>query len=222
MAIYDPVTGEITNGPLLEDELDLDIDKFNRQVITESFNRAVLAEIAREIDPENPEEQGKTLIYAVNDQHADLIVKILKEIYGEIGVDNDAILKITGSIEGGNKKMNTALKETTSEEIAADIITLIRRFAIGSTLMSHEERIQKAVARLKKAHTFSKQELSWLSRMEKYLLEETVLQVEVFDEDSRFKAQGGFDRLDKIFRHQLANIVTELNDYPYDDGGNAA
>lgn len=83
-------------------------------------------------------------------------------------------------------------------------------------------RIQKAVARLKKAHTFSKQELSWLSRMEKYLLEETVLQMGIFDEDSRFKAQGGFERLDKIFRHQLANIVTELNDYLYDDGGNAA
>ena len=121
-----------------------------------------------------------------------------------------------------SQKLNTALKETTSEEIAADIITLIRRFAIGSSLMNHEERIQKAVARLKKAHTFSKQELSWLFRMEKYLLEETVLQVEVFDEDSRFKAQGGFDRLNKIFRHQLASIVTELNDYLYDDGGNAA
>lgn len=133
--------------------------------------------------------------------------------------------QILARIQRRNKRLdelNTALKETTSEEIAADIITLIRRFAIGSSLMNHEERIQKAVARLKKAHTFSRQELSWLSRMEKYLLEETVLQVEVFDEDSRFKAQGGFQRLDKIFRHQLANIVTELNDYLYDDGGNAA
>lgn len=101
---YDSITGEITNSELLDDELDFDVDKFNRQVITEPFNKAVLAEIARDIDPETPEVQGKTLIYAVDDQHADLIVKILKDIYTETGVDNDAIMKITGSVGGGNKK----------------------------------------------------------------------------------------------------------------------
>ena len=30
--------------------------------------------------------------------------KILKEIYSGYGVDNDAIMKITGSVGGGNKK----------------------------------------------------------------------------------------------------------------------
>ena len=59
---YDSITGEITNSELLDDELDFDVDKFNRQVITEPFNKAVLAEIARDIDPETPEVQGKTLI----------------------------------------------------------------------------------------------------------------------------------------------------------------
>ena len=65
VTIYDPVTGELMNSELLEDELDFDIESFNRQVITENFNRAVLEEIARDIDPENPEEQGKTQIFAV-------------------------------------------------------------------------------------------------------------------------------------------------------------
>ena len=60
---YDPVTGEITNSDLLEDELDFDVESFNCQVITEPFNRTVLAEIARDIDPESPDVQGKTLIY---------------------------------------------------------------------------------------------------------------------------------------------------------------
>lgn len=57
VTIYDTVTGEITNSELLDDELDFDIESFNRQVITENFNRTVLAEIARDIDPESPEEQ---------------------------------------------------------------------------------------------------------------------------------------------------------------------
>lgn len=482
VAIFDPVTGEITNSDELEDELHFDVETFNRQVITEPFNRVVLEEIARDIDPESPE-QGKTLIYAVDDQHADLIVKILKELYTEHGVDNDAIMKITGSVGGGNKKkvleaikrfknerfpsiavtvdllttgidvpeitnlvfmrkvksrilyeqmlgratrlcpdihkthfeiydavgvyadldemntmkpvvtnptatfeqlldglqvveepqqiqfqinqilakiqrkkrdmdaktmehfkdlsggldptqfisdvlkrnpedakahllkndtlfalleevhangkrpvvisdkedtlishergygkgsrpedyldafadyvknnmneiaalnlvctrpkeltrdslkslrltldregfttqqLNTAISELTNEEIVADMISLIRRYAIGSTLLSHEARIRRAVDRLKKAHSFTKQEMNWIGRMEKYLMEESVLNVSVFDEDGRFKSQGGFSKINKVFQNKLESIVLELNEYLYDDGGRTA
>ena len=481
--IYDPITGEIVNSEKLNDELDFEIDQFNRQVITRPFNEAVLTEIARDIDPENPEEQGKTLIYAVDDNHADMIVDILRNIYHDTGVDNDAILKITGSIGGGNPKkvqnaikkfknerypsiavtvdllttgidvpeittlvfmrrvksrilfeqmlgratrlcpaikkthfeiydpvgvydalqdvntmkpvvtnpstsftqlldgikqeddeilmqqcineivgklqrkkknidkktmehfvsmtngmavdefifeiqqckpmeakkrllgyynmfkllqetktnggrsvvvspepdeliehsrgygngvkpedyldsfaeyiktnmndiialkvvctkpvdltrdslknlmltldragfttqqLNTAVSELTNEEIAADIISLIRRYAIGSPLISHEVRIRNAVEKLKKGHNFSKQELSWIKRMEKYLMEESVLNTQVFDEDSRFKAQGGFSKINRIFQNNLESIVLELNEYLYDDGGRTA
>ena len=80
LALYDPVTHEITNSEVLQDEMNFDVEKFNKQIITPSFNRTVLEEIARDIDPEDVM-QGKTLIYAVDDEHADLIVKILKEIY---------------------------------------------------------------------------------------------------------------------------------------------
>ena len=480
--LYDPVTGEITNSELLDDELDFDIENFNRQVVTENFNRAVLEEIARDIDPEAVKEQGKTLIYAVDDPHADMIVSILKEIYSRTGVSNDAIMKITGSVGGGNRKkvqeaikrfknedfpsiavtvdllttgidvpeittlvfmrrvksrilfeqmmgratrlcpeihkthfeiydpvgvyesleevntmkpvvtnpsttlgqlldglevieedeqiqnqinqivarmqrrkrnmssermehfvsmtggkdptqviqelqgltpaeakerlrtyapairlmqeakarprpivisteedellshtrgygggvrpedyldafakyiktnmneiaalklvctrpgeltreslkslrltldregfttqqLNTAISELTNEEIAADIISLIRRYAIGSTLISHEARIRRAVDKLKKAHSFSKQELNWIGRMEKYLMEESVLNVSAFDEDGRFRAQGGFAKIDKVFQNRLKNVVLELNEYLYDDGGHTA
>ena len=485
VTVYDPVTGDITNSELLDDEtLDFDLDSFNKQVITEGFNRAVLTEIAQDIDPEAPEMQGKTLIYAVDDQHADLIVKILKEIYSEQGVDTDSIMKITGSIGGGNPKkiqeaikrfknerfpsivvtvdllttgidvpsitnlvflrrvksrilfeqmlgratrlcpeihkrvfqiydpvgvydslapvtsmkpvvtnpsqtmtqvldhmkntddekeveydvgqviaklqrrkkridkktveqftdmtggktpdeviyevehaapaeakkrliayyqaikymqetriagenpvviskegdevishtrgygkedqrpedyleafstyirtnlneiaalnivctkpsdltrkdlkslmltldregyttqqLNTAISQMTNEEMTADIISLIRRYALGSPLVSHEERIHRAVEKLEKNHKFSKMELNWLKRIEKYLIEESVINVSVFDEDSRFKAQGGFKKIDKVFQNQLRNVIKELNGYLYDDGGSAA
>lgn len=483
IAIFDPVTGEITNSELLNDELDFDVEQFNKKVITRPFNEAVLAEIAKDIDPENPEEQGKTLIYAVDDQHADMIVDILKNIYSEYGVDNDAIMKITGSVGGGNPKkvqeaiklfknerypsiavtvdllttgidvpeitnlvflrrvksrilfeqmlgratrlcpkihkthfeiydpvgvyesldavntmkpvvanpsasfgqlldglevledekqiayqvdqiiaklqrkkrkldgktmehfvsmtggmdptqfiqqleqepppqarnrilahrdlfellgetranggrpvvisdtpdelvshtrgygtgsrpedyldafadyvkthineiaalnivctrpkeltraslkdlrltldregfttqqLNTAISELTNEEMAADIISLIRRYAIGSTLISHEARIRRAVDKLKKAHKFTAIEQKWISRMEKYLMEESVLNVGVFDEDTRFRSEGGFKKIDRIFQNKLENIVLELNEYLYDDGGRSA
>ena len=88
--------------------------------------------------------------------------------------------------------------------------------------MNHEARIRRAVDKLKKAHNFSKQELNWIGRMEKYLMEESVLNIQVFDEDSRFKAQGGFAKMNKVFLNQLENIVLELNEYLYEDGGKTA
>lgn len=125
VAIFDPVTGEITNSELLNDELDFDVEQFNKKVITRPFNETVLAEIARDIDPENPEEKGKTLIYAVDDAHADMIVDILKNIYAEYGVDNDAIMKITGSVGGGNpKKVQEAIKRFKNERYPSIAVTV--------------------------------------------------------------------------------------------------
>lgn len=122
VAIYDPVTGEITNSEELEDELNFDVEQFNRKVITENFNRTVLKEIANSL---NPEGDGKTLIYAVDDNHADLIVKILKEIYEPIGVDNEAIMKITGSVGGGNrKKVLEAIKRFKNEKFPNTAVTV--------------------------------------------------------------------------------------------------
>ena len=122
--VYDPVTGEITNSDELEDELKFDVDSFNRRVITEPFNRTVLEEIARDIDPEEPM-QGKTLIYAVDDQHADMIVDILKDIYGKRGVDNDAIKKITGKVGGGDrKKVLEAIKRFKNERYPSIAVTV--------------------------------------------------------------------------------------------------
>ncbi|WP_077852848.1 type I restriction-modification system endonuclease [Clostridium felsineum] len=474
VAIYDPITGEITNSDEIEDELNFEIESFNRRVITESFNRTVLEEIARDI---NPEGDGKTLIYAVDDSHADLIVKILKEIYEVYGIDNNAIMKITGSVGGGNKKkileaikrfkneqypsiavtvdllstgidvpeintlvfmrriksrilfeqmlgratrlcpkigkthfeifdpvgvyeslekvntmkplvanktasfddlinglevlettdqkknaidiiigklqrkkrslnekglehfeslsggknpnefikelkfsgtekaeeiilenrklfemlnegnyrpikpvvisfkedellyhtrgygkakkpedyldefktfieenkdkidalnivctrpkeltrntlkslkleldryeftevqLNTAWNELSNEDITADIITFIRKLSVGSPLVSHEERIKNAVNKIKKNHSFSKIELDWLNRIEKQLLNDSILNKETF-ETGAFQTKGGYKVINKIFRNKLDEIISEINEYLYED-----
>lgn len=479
LAIYDPVTGEVLNSAELEDDMKFEIDTFNRQVITENFNRTVLNEIAWDL---NPDGQGKTLIYAVDDNHADLIVKILKKIYAEGGVDNDTVMKITGSVAGGNKKkiseaikrfkneslpkivvtvdllttgidvpeittlvfmrriksrilfeqmlgratrlcpsigkthfeiydpvgvyeslqdvsnmkpvvtnpstsfgdlmkglevattdeqlayqinlivaklqrkrrniskkaleqfenltggkdlgafaehlnsstikeaaaellghreafsvldkdrphskspriiddhpdvvidhtrgygegqkpedyleafkefinnnmnaiaalrtvctrpseltrealkslkleldrhdftekqLNSAWNEMTNQDIVADIIAFIRQQALGSTLISHEQRVKHAFAKLRVNHDFNKTQLDWLKRIEKVLLEESVLDEQIF-EVGAFKNAGGFTIIDRRFGGKLREIMTELNEYLYDDGGSVA
>ena len=118
-------------------------------------------------------------------------------------------------------RLNTAWREWKNEDIAADIISFIRRGAIGSALAPHEERIRKAVERLRKAHDFSALERGWLDRIEKTLLAETVIDRETFDMGA-YKDKGGFARIDKVFHGRLGAYLTELNDYLYDDGGLAA
>ncbi len=122
LAIYDPNTGEVLNSDELEDDMKFEIDRFNKDVITEKFNIAVFEEIAMDF---NPDGEGKTLIYAVDDDHADLIVKILKDIYSKYGIDNDVVKKITGSIEGGNKKkILEAIRQFKNESYPKVVVTV--------------------------------------------------------------------------------------------------
>ena len=99
VAKYNKFTGELINGAELEDDVNFEVDQFNKKVIIESHTRVALEEVAKYIDPENDE--GKTLIFAASDAHADMIVRLLKEIFRYTigGVDDDSILKITGSIK---------------------------------------------------------------------------------------------------------------------------
>ncbi|MFT3765750.1 MAG: type I restriction-modification system endonuclease [Minicystis sp.] len=93
MRLLDPRTAaeRLVEAP---DEVKIDVAGFNKQVITEGFNRAVCAELARHLDPSLP---GKTLIFCANDAHADLVVKLLKEELSKHGeIENDAVQKITG------------------------------------------------------------------------------------------------------------------------------
>lgn len=88
----------------LDDEVSVDVDGFNLRVVTENFNRAVCGELARHIDPSL---DGKTLIFAATDEHADLVVRVLKEAlearYGPI--DDDVVQKITGAADRPDERI---------------------------------------------------------------------------------------------------------------------
>jgi len=94
---YDAETGEITDLEALDDELKFDVEHFNKQVLNDNFNRAVVKYLAENLDPNG---QEKTLIFAARDSHADTILHMLKEEFEKIGVEvhNKAIEKITGSV----------------------------------------------------------------------------------------------------------------------------
>ena len=120
--IYDPVTNMVTNSEELEDDLKFEVEDFNRKVVTEGFNKVVLTEIARDIDPN---EKGKTLIFAVDDAHADMVTRILKNYYSEQGISEEAVMKITGSIENGNPvKIKEAIRRFKNETFPNIVVTV--------------------------------------------------------------------------------------------------
>lgn len=92
-------TGQI-NLAHAPDEIHFEVEQFNKQVVTEAFNRVVAEELANHIDPSAPD-AGKTLIFAATDAHADIVVTEIKKTfakkYGEI--DDAAVKKITGSVD---------------------------------------------------------------------------------------------------------------------------
>jgi type I restriction enzyme R subunit len=91
VSYYDPKTGQIdlVHAP---DEIQIEVEQFNRRVITEEFNRVVCEELANHIDPTLP---GKTLIFCVNDAHADIVVQKLKDAFAELygSVDDDEVVR---------------------------------------------------------------------------------------------------------------------------------
>jgi type I restriction enzyme R subunit len=102
-------------------------------------------------------------------------------------------------------------------DMTVDIINVIRRYAVGASLLNHEDRIKQAVAKLKANHSFDPIELGWLKMIEANLLQENVLDESVFDKEVIFRNKGGFKRIDKDFKFQLRSLIAELNKYLYDD-----
>ncbi|MEC2158014.1 type I restriction-modification system endonuclease [Virgibacillus halodenitrificans] len=104
---------------ILEDEVNVEVTQFNKKVVTENFNKVILKEIANYI---HPDEDGKTLMFAATDDHADMVVRLFKqeleEKYGEI--EDNLVMKITGSI----KNPLEAIKYFKNERLPKIVVTV--------------------------------------------------------------------------------------------------
>jgi type I restriction enzyme R subunit len=122
MHLYDPATRQI-DTMTLPDEVKLEVDSFNRVVITREFNRAVSEELAKHIDPALRE---KTIVYCVDDAHADIVVEELKKVFDRQsgGIDDDAVQKITGKADKPLQKIREFKNESLpSVAVTVDLLT---------------------------------------------------------------------------------------------------
>jgi type I restriction enzyme R subunit len=120
--LIDTRTGAIDLAHL-PDDIQFEIENFNKKVVTVAFNRTVADELARHIDPNLP---GKTLIFAVNDAHADIVVEQVKnafcDAYGEI--EDAAVRKITGSVDRVGELIRSFRNDTMPKiAVTVDLLT---------------------------------------------------------------------------------------------------
>ncbi|MCC5796300.1 MAG: type I restriction-modification system endonuclease [Methylophaga sp.] len=88
-------TGEVDTTEL-EDELNFEVEAFNRRVINENFNRVICEQLVQELDPFGDE---KTMIFCATDLHADMVKRLLDQAFKGLynGQYNEAaVAKITG------------------------------------------------------------------------------------------------------------------------------
>jgi len=88
-------TGAVETAEL-DDELNFEIDTFNRRVINENFNRVICEQLVQELDPFGDE---KTLIFCATDLHADMVKRLLDDAFKDLYTseyNQAAVAKITG------------------------------------------------------------------------------------------------------------------------------
>jgi type I restriction enzyme, R subunit len=92
-----PPSGVIETA-MLPDDIDFDVEQFNKGVVTVAFNRAIAEELTNYIDPGEPQ---KTLVFAVSKAHADILVKELRDAFRKTyGAMPDAtVQKLTGEVD---------------------------------------------------------------------------------------------------------------------------
>ena len=80
------------------DEVKFEVEVFNRAVVTRPFNEVIAAELVRHIDPYG---EAKTLVFCVDNDHADVFVDALREALRATDpmLPDELVAKITGSVD---------------------------------------------------------------------------------------------------------------------------
>lgn len=112
-------TGEVETAEL-EDELDFQVESFNKRVINEDFNRVICEALSNELDPFGEE---KTLIFCATDAHADMVKRLLDAAFSARYGDayNEATVR---KITGASDKVDQLIRLYKNERFPSIAITV--------------------------------------------------------------------------------------------------
>jgi len=111
--------------------------------------------------------------------------------------------------------LRSAWSETKNEDIAARIVGYIRQAALGDPLVDYDERVDRAIKKIKSTHDFSDVQKKWLDRIAKALKADVVVDREALDR-GKFAADGGYQRFNKVFEGKLDLLLGDLREAVWD------
>lgn len=114
--------GELVDDTL-EDEQDFEVANFNRDIIAPSFTKVVAETLAQHLDPTG---NKKTLVFCVNNTHADMMVLALRQAFAEEypALEHDAIIKITGDSDKDPNKIQSMITRFKKERLPNIVVTV--------------------------------------------------------------------------------------------------
>jgi type I restriction enzyme R subunit len=109
---------------LLKDEVTFEVESFNRQILVPAFTEAVCGKVAEEIDPFA---EAKTLVFAVDNTHADMVVDALRRAWRSQFAEtfeDDLVVKITSSVDRPQQLIRRYRNERTPNvAVTVDLLT---------------------------------------------------------------------------------------------------
>lgn len=121
-------------------------------------------------------------------------------------------LKLELDAEGfTDTKIKQAWADAKNADIAASIIGYIRQAAIGDPLIAYEDRVETAVQAILQQRQWTEVQRNWIKRIGKQLKAEIIVDRDAFDAEP-FAAQGGWQRIDRVFNGELESVVHGINE----------
>ena len=119
VSVIDTRTGEVDTAEL-DDELNFEVEAFNRRVITEGFNKVICEQLAKELDPFGDE---KTMIFCATDLHADMVKRLLDAAFRDLYQDayNEAAVR---KITAASDKVDQLIRQYKNERYPTIAITV--------------------------------------------------------------------------------------------------
>ena len=91
------------------------------------------------------------------------------------------------------------------------IIGFVRQAALGDPLVPYDDRVRAAMRAIMSSRQWTEPQKRWLNRIGEQIAKEIVVDREAIDNEP-FVADGGFNRLNKVFGGELESILAGINE----------
>jgi len=94
----------------------------------------------------------------------------------------------------------------------ADIISIIRHAATGSELLTPEQRVNKAMMKVKSDRAFTEEQEKWLELIRRHLTQNLLMEKGDIDSMPIFFQEGAsWGKLNREFGGDLETVIHEIN-----------